>query len=1015
MKKYILAFLISSLSLLAIAQNDLIINTEGMPPITTYVGTDYSGNNQVWDIIQDEHGLIYIATSYGLHEFDGTQWRKIEIAEGVVPRCFVKGQNGKIYLGGIDIIGYLELGKSGLTEFHSIADKLPEGINTGRQEFVNALNGKIFFSGFNSIIVYDETLNTLQHFDTQLRSYPNFVLNDKIYFKYDGLLTYENDTLVKVKSGDYFSGKAISDFMVYPGDSVIALSPTHQYHYFDGDTAFQKSYFQDPFLKDKFPYKLLNVSKDYNAICYLSAGLIITDKFWNPILHIDESAGINQQVYKAFLDAENNLWLATNFGISIVELASKYSYFDLTTGISGDISDFEEKNGNIYAAATTGLYYKAWKKDQNAVQRQNQKFEKIKNSDIYNDDFLPKSSPLLVKAYQTIGQVINGVYQRLYTKAETQSELTYLKDSTYALTIGKNGSSMQLFKNDGTKWSHVNSIENDVLPESIIFLKYDAKNDLIWGSNTTQLFSFTISSDLGSIENFKLYTTDDGLPSSSENFSISLGEEIIISTKSGVYQYDGNSRKFERSAHFENYFEEKRLTRVHKQNDSTYWYIAGNFEKGVLSITQNGLSTDWKMANVMPPNSINLYYSEGKGVLFGSTNSIGFLQEGKKENYGFEFSPLIRQLDIISGKDSTIFHGVFTASDGSISYAQQKPIELAYKKNSIRLSYSIPYYRHPDKIQYQYRLEGFEEGWSEWTYKTQKEYTNLPAGKYVFQVKAMNGFLTQSEVGQIKIKILAPWYQTWWAYLFYLLLFIGFIGFILILNSKRLKAENQKLEETIKERVKEIQEQKSVIAQSLVEKESLLKEIHHRVKNNLQIIANLLYLQSGKFQDENIKNVLEEGQGRVRSMALIHQKLYENEDLKSIPFGEYILELVNEIKTSFGELAASVTVKVDAQEAFFDVDSAVPLGLIINELSTNAFKYAFEGKEEGQFNIFLTRSGEEYELHISDNGKGIPDEIDIRKTRSLGLRLVRILSEQLEGEYSFESESGMSFKLKFVA
>ena len=199
------------------------------------------------------------------------------------------------------------------------------------------------------------------------------------------------------------------------------------------------------------------------------------------------------------------------------------------------------------------------------------------------------------------------------------------------------------------------------------------------------------------------------------------------------------------------------------------------------------------------------------------------------------------------------------------------------------------------------------------------------------------------------------------------------------------------------------------------EKESLLKEIHHRVKNNLQIIANLLYLQSNKFEDENIKNVLEEGQGRVRSMALIHQKLYENEDIKSIPFGEYVLELVNEIKVSFGEQAAHVNINVDAQEAFFDVDCAVPLGLIINELSTNAFKYAFEGRDEGQLSIYLTKSGNDYELHVSDNGKGLPEEIDIRKTRSLGLRLVRILSEQLEGQYSFNGDHGMSFKLRFAA
>ena len=138
-------------------------------------------------------------------------------------------------------------------------------------------------------------------------------------------------------------------------------------------------------------------------------------------------------------------------------------------------------------------------------------------------------------------------------------------------------------------------------------------------------------------------------------------------------------------------------------------------------------------------------------------------------------------------------------------------------------------------------------------------------------------------------------------------------------------------------------------------------------------------------------------------------------DLKSIPFGEYIAELVHEIQASFGEEGARVTVEIEAKEIYFDVDNAVPLGLIINELTTNAFKYAFDGKPRGKFNIYITRSGGNYELRISDNGKGIPEEIDIRKTRSLGLRLVRVLSDQLEGEYAFENNGGMNFNLKFAA
>lgn len=211
----------------------------------------------------------------------------------------------------------------------------------------------------------------------------------------------------------------------------------------------------------------------------------------------------------------------------------------------------------------------------------------------------------------------------------------------------------------------------------------------------------------------------------------------------------------------------------------------------------------------------------------------------------------------------------------------------------------------------------------------------------------------------------------------------------------------------------EITAQKQTVSAALVERESLLKEIHHRVKNNLQIIASLLYLQSGKFENEDFKKVLEEGQGRVRSMALIHQKLYENDDLKSIPFDEYLMELVSEIRASFG--MPKVSLNIEAENIYFDVDTAVPIGLIVNELATNAFKYAFGKEDHGSFSISLTQNDKGYVLNVNDNGKGLPDEVDIKKTKSLGLRLVRMLSQQLEGSFEFEGNNGTNFSLKFAA
>ncbi len=229
---------------------------------------------------------------------------------------------------------------------------------------------------------------------------------------------------------------------------------------------------------------------------------------------------------------------------------------------------------------------------------------------------------------------------------------------------------------------------------------------------------------------------------------------------------------------------------------------------------------------------------------------------------------------------------------------------------------------------------------------------------------------------------------------------------ILIYRNNRLKTQASQ----------EISEKNVQLGKALSERESLLKEIHHRVKNNLQVIASLLYLQSDKTDDVSVKKLLEEGQGRVRSMALIHQKLYENEDLKHIPFEEYLGELVGEIQKTFGARAEAVALEIEAKGIQFDVDTAVPLGLIINELSTNAFKYAYTDKMGGaSFSVKLKQHEGQYEMTVSDNGLGIPDEaLNATQSSSLGLRLTRMLSDQLEGEYAFDNSEGTRFELKFA-
>jgi PAS domain S-box-containing protein len=203
--------------------------------------------------------------------------------------------------------------------------------------------------------------------------------------------------------------------------------------------------------------------------------------------------------------------------------------------------------------------------------------------------------------------------------------------------------------------------------------------------------------------------------------------------------------------------------------------------------------------------------------------------------------------------------------------------------------------------------------------------------------------------------------------------------------------------------------------ESLREKEVLLREIHHRVKNNLQIVSSLLKLQSSHVDEGKVKDVFRDSQNRLRTMALIHEKLYQSRDLARIDFAEYLRSLAHEIYTAYGASQSHIALQLSMGEIFLGVDIAIPCGLIISELLSNCIKYAFPDGRAGKITIEIkTHPDNELEMIMSDNGVGIPDNIDFRSTHTLGLQLVTILAEdQLNGKIVLERTHGTTFRIMF--
>jgi len=249
---------------------------------------------------------------------------------------------------------------------------------------------------------------------------------------------------------------------------------------------------------------------------------------------------------------------------------------------------------------------------------------------------------------------------------------------------------------------------------------------------------------------------------------------------------------------------------------------------------------------------------------------------------------------------------------------------------------------------------------------------------------------------------------------------LGFVGFDRITENGKWRDEDFMLLSVFSGILAHVFERcraEDYVRASLKEKEVLLKEIHHRVKNNLQVISSLLNLQTKYIKDQGVLNLFRESQDRIRSMALIHERLYQSEDLASINFTAYIRSLTNEIFRAYRIDPSRIKLTLDLKNVHLSVDTAVPCGLIINELVSNALKYAFSSsdKEEGHVWISLCKLEDgEIELIIKDNGVGIPDDVNFRGADSLGLHLVEILAEdQLDGHISVNCDEGTEFRILF--
>lgn len=329
----------------------------------------------------------------------------------------------------------------------------------------------------------------------------------------------------------------------------------------------------------------------------------------------------------------------------------------------------------------------------------------------------------------------------------------------------------------------------------------------------------------------------------------------------------------------------------------------------------------------------------------------------------------------------------------------QHPTELARLSNELANYYSLAG-EYDNAYRYLRQYNDLSDSLA--SIEKIKEFTNLDL-TYTYRQNKLTDSLLQVQEKQNLIfehKRELQQEQTIQLILIFSVLILVLIGGFIYFTSKRTRKQAIELDEKNK-----------IINKSLHEKELLLKEIHHRVKNNFQTISSLLQLQFKDIENDRIYKNVEEGQNRIQSMALIHQKLYQNEDLSVIEMQDYTEQLLKQITTFYG--FHNLNLQVKAHNLTLDIDTAIPLGLILNELITNSCKYAFTNPNDGKIHIEIEKSETHYKLIYTDSGPGLPRGLDIDKSKSLGLRLVKRLAKQLHGSFEYNRDHPAKFIITF--
>lgn len=973
----------------------------GFPLIKNYLPKDYKAHNQNWAIAKDNRGVMYFGNSTGVLEFDGHTWNLIKVPNSIV-RSLAVDDLGNVFVGSADDLGYLKDNFiTGKKDYQSLLKQLPIKESIGHVWYTFFVDQKIFFICKNYIFQFTFEKGkynnpNIKYWKANTRFKIAHSVNGQLYVldADQGLLLFNGKDFERIKGSEIFLDNTIYSMLPYnDGRNEILIATKKGKLFLYNGKAFL------PFQNDVEDYLIKNnlyipgtkLSDGSFAFNTSRAGIIIINKHGKVVRKIDMATGIPDDGVLYSFYSDNKLWLALQNGISVIDLPTPITYFNQNAGLKGSISDLKIIKNNLYAASTAGIF---------ELQSNNQtikpSFKEISNIAQEGWQVLEIDNKIFTILTDGIYEITGNGFSKINSSLKGFYTIYKSKYNPYRIFCGlENGTA--IFDYSSKHWTEIGKVEG--ITSAVRNIAEDGKGNLWLGTPYSGVFKFSNLNEKNLLKpDIKQFLIKDLMPDNEVKI-FETDITLLFCTKSSVLVYDEikNDLIPESRLGLNKQLGRAEILSLLQDKNKNIWIsvVKANKQLAILYGVKTGEKYEWKelsfLKSVIDFSNANAVFSifkdEKTGIVwFSGADGIVSLDSKFIETINDKINsvvPMIRKVSI--NRDSLIFAGddLFKTS---IGIGQE--FNLTSEANLIRFEFSSLTYEN-DLAEYQFKLDGFDEDWSDWTTEHRKDYTNLSPGKYKFKVRAKNIFNIVSSESTFEFIILTPWYLSWWAYLLYSAAVVGLLFLILDYRLKYLEQKNSKLESVVAERTKQIKEQAEKLKEMDELKSRFFANISHEFRTPLTLILGQIESVQNFISDLKIKNKLQMGYRNARRLERLINQLLEISKIESgkdsLKVSKInIVKYLKSIFYSFESIAEKKKIQLEFEtekefiELYIDWEK---IEKVFNNLINNAIKFTNFG---GMITLSINKIDENMKdsdlniphvkISISDSGIGIAED-----------------------------------------